>query len=106
MQTVLQKLAVLLKHDPAPWISDINVWDGALAPGYGKVGENTREAITLMARTEGIFLDPVYTAKTFAGLLGLLDEGVIRKGQRVVMVHTGSLPALFGYQDELEREAS
>ncbi|WP_254435955.1 D-cysteine desulfhydrase family protein [Ruegeria arenilitoris] len=99
MEKVLGRLAALMDFDPAIVMNGINVWDGALAPGYGQVGEGTRDALTLMARTEGIFLDPVYSAKTFAGLLGLLDAGVICKGQKVVMLHTGGLPALFGYQD-------
>ena len=101
IQTVLRKLAELLKIDPMLTLNDINVWDEALAPGYGRVGESTRDAMTLMARTEGVFLDPVYTAKTFAGLLGLVKDGSIKKGQKVVMVHTGGLPALFAYQDQL-----
>ncbi len=99
--TVLSKLAELLEVDPTIISEDINLWDGALAPGYGQVGQSTREALTLMARTEGVFLDPVYTAKTFAGLLGLLKEGVIQKGQKVVMLHTGGTPAIFGYENEL-----
>lgn len=102
MQKVISKLADLLQFDAAPVIDSINVWDGALAPGYGQVGNSTREALELMARSEGIFLDPVYTAKTFAGLLGLLKEGAIEKGQKVVLLHTGGQPALFGYQDELK----
>jgi len=77
-------------------------WDGALAPGYGQVGRQTAEAMTLMARYEGLFLDPVYTAKTFAGVLGLLEEGTIRPGNRVLFVHTGGQPALFAYQAEIE----
>ncbi|MGC1429427.1 MAG: D-cysteine desulfhydrase family protein [Albidovulum sp.] len=101
IDTVLRKLADMIGFDPALTLSDINVWDGALAPGYGRVGESTREALTLMARTEGVFLDPVYTAKTFAGLLGLLRDGTIEKGQKIVLLHTGGLPALFGYQEEL-----
>jgi D-cysteine desulfhydrase family pyridoxal phosphate-dependent enzyme len=102
MKTVLTKLAEMLDFDPTLTTNDILTWDGALAPGYGRIGDQTREALTLMARTEGIFLDPVYTAKTFAGLLGLLEEGRIERGQKVVMLHTGGLPALFGYQTELE----
>ncbi|MBL4749836.1 MAG: D-cysteine desulfhydrase family protein [Amylibacter sp.] len=102
MKTVLTKLAEMLDIDPTLTTNDIQTWDGALAPGYGKIGDQTRKTLTLMARTEGIFLDPVYTAKTFAGLLGLLKEGRIERGQKVVMLHTGGLPALFGYQAELE----
>lgn len=102
MGVVLQKLADLLHIDPNLVLGDINVWDGALAPGYGRLGRKTRSALETMARTEGIFLDPVYTAKTFAGLLDLVAEGQIHKGQKVVMIHTGGLPALFGYQTELQ----
>jgi L-cysteate sulfo-lyase len=100
--TVLKKLADMMGIDPALTANNILTWDGALAPGYGIVGETTLEALTLMARTEGVFLDPVYSAKTFAGLLGLMKEGHIRRGQKVVMLHTGGLPAIFGYQDVLE----
>jgi 1-aminocyclopropane-1-carboxylate deaminase/D-cysteine desulfhydrase-like pyridoxal-dependent ACC family enzyme len=46
-------------------------------------------------------LDPVYTSKTFAGLLGLLEEGRILPGQKVLMLHTGGLPAIFSYQESL-----
>lgn len=105
LQVVLRKLAKLLNIDPSLTSDDINVWDGALAPGYGRVGQSTREAMTLMARTEGVFLDPVYTAKTFAGLLGLVKQGTIKQGQKIVMVHTGGLPALFAYEDQLRCQA-
>lgn len=102
LQKVLGRLATMMGFDPALVMEDICTWGGALAPGYGRIGPATREALTLMARSEGIFLDPVYSAKTFAGLLGLLEQGVIEKGQKVVLLHTGGQPALFGYQDELQ----
>jgi len=102
MKTVLGKLAEMMNFDPALTMNDILTWDGALAPGYGVVGDTTREALNLMARTEGIFLDPVYSAKTFAGLLGLLKEDRIQRGQKVIMLHTGGQPAIFGYQEQLE----
>ncbi|WP_254444352.1 MULTISPECIES: D-cysteine desulfhydrase family protein [unclassified Ruegeria] len=101
MRTVLEKLADLLGIDPEPLQARIEIWDRALAPGYGKLSDKTQAALERMARTEGIFLDPVYTAKTFAGLLDLVETGQIRPGQKVVMVHTGGLPALFGYQSEM-----
>lgn len=101
LKILLEKIAGMLNLEAGFCADDINTWDTALSPGYGKVGPLSRKALTLMARTEGIFLDPVYTAKTFAGLLSLLKEGTIRPGQKVVMLHTGGMPALFGYQDEL-----
>lgn len=101
LEQVTAELARLM-HIPRPFASDdILTWDGALAPGYGRAGPATREALQRMAAAEGILLDPVYSAKTFAGLLGLLAEGTIRKGQKVLLLHTGGLPALFAYQNEL-----
>jgi 1-aminocyclopropane-1-carboxylate deaminase/D-cysteine desulfhydrase-like pyridoxal-dependent ACC family enzyme len=49
----------------------------------------------MLAQREGVFLDPVYTAKAFAGLLDLLGRGAIPAGEPVIFVHTGGLPALF-----------
>ncbi|MFT4959575.1 MAG: hypothetical protein ACI92Z_000651 [Paracoccaceae bacterium] len=58
-------------------------------------------ALKMMAHYEGLFLDPVYTAKAFAGVPGLLQEGQIQPGMRVLFIHTDGVPALFAYQDEL-----
>lgn len=76
--------------------------DDALAPGYGRIGEETREALLMMARQQGLILDPVYTAKVFAGLIRRVRTGEIERGSRVLMVHTGGLPALFAYQNALK----
>jgi 1-aminocyclopropane-1-carboxylate deaminase/D-cysteine desulfhydrase-like pyridoxal-dependent ACC family enzyme len=54
-----------------------------------------------VARTEGILLDPVYTAKAMAGLIDAIHQGQLAHGQRVVFLHTGGLPALFAYAGEL-----
>ena len=101
INTVTNRLAEMLKIERPFTQKDILTWDGALTPGYGQVSPETRNALKLMAQTEGIMLDPVYTAKTFSGLLGLLKEGKISRGQKVLMLHTGGLPAIFSYQDVL-----
>ncbi len=79
--------------------ADIRVWDGALTPGYGQLGPPGIEAIRTMAKYEGLMLDPVYTAKSFAAVLALVDSGEIARGSRVCYVHTGGLAALFAYED-------
>lgn len=79
--------------DPA----GIRVDDRFVGAGYGIPADSTLEAVRKMAELEGILLDPVYTGKTFAGLLGLVREGVFRAGQRVVFLHTGGSSALFAY---------
>lgn len=55
------------------------------------------EAVTLLSRTEAILLDPVYTGKAMAGLIGLVRKGYFKKGENVLFLHTGGSPALFSY---------
>ena len=64
-------------------------------PGYEQPSEASTEAIRLLARTEGLFVDPVYTGKALAGLLADVDSGEIRKGGNVLFWHTGGATALF-----------
>jgi L-cysteate sulfo-lyase len=69
--------------------------------GYGLPTPEGLQALSLMARTEGILLDPVYTSKALVGLEDLIRRGVIQTGQTVVMLHTGGVPAIFAYTQEL-----
>ncbi len=55
------------------------------------------EAVNLMAKTEGILLDPVYTGKAVAGLTGLSRAGCFKKGEKILFVHTGGPPGLYAY---------
>lgn len=64
---------------------------------YGHLDETTSSAIKLMASTEGILTDPVYTGKAVAGLLGLVREGGFGEAKNVLFVHTGGSPALSAY---------
>lgn len=80
---------------------DVLVNDEYLGAGYAVLTDAEREAVRLVARTEGILLDPVYTGKAMAGLLGLIRRGEIGAGERVLFWHTGGTPALFAYADGL-----
>ena len=60
-------------------------------PGYGISTPASEDALRLMARAEGYLLDPTYTAKAAAGLIALVRQGRIRRGHRVLFVHTGGL---------------
>lgn len=73
----------------------------ASGPGYGYVTPEAREAIEFLARTEGVFLDPVYTGKAFAALLRRIRHRELEPTAPVVFVHTGGLPAIFAYRDDL-----
>lgn len=64
-------------------------------PGYGAPTPEAKEAIMTAARSEGLFLDPVYTGKAMAGLIGWAREGRFAPGETVVFWHTGGAPALF-----------
>ena len=64
---------------------------------YGVPDRSTLEAIELMARTEAIFLDPVYTGKAMAALIDLVRRGRFGPDETVVFLHTGGIPALFPY---------
>ncbi len=57
----------------------------------------TMSAMTLAARLEALILDPVYTGKSMAGMAALARDDVFHPGARVLFVHTGGLPAVFGY---------
>ena len=65
-----------------------------LGPGYGVTTPASEEATELLARTEGILVDPVYTAKALAGLFSLVRAGAL-DGQRAIFWHGGGLPAIF-----------
>ncbi|ABD55793.1 D-cysteine desulfhydrase family protein [Jannaschia sp. CCS1] len=101
IRRVTDRLAKL--HDGATRVTDADIitWDGALSPGYGQLGPAARDAMEMMARHEGLMLDPVYTAKSFAAIPALVASGEIPKGSRVCFVHTGGLAALFAYEAAL-----
>src|SRR5438067_13182722 len=81
--------------------ADIKVVYGYMGEGYGVVGNLEREAIRLMARCEGIVLDPVYAGRAFGALVDLIRQGAFKRGETVLFWHTGGAPALFAYAKEL-----
>jgi 1-aminocyclopropane-1-carboxylate deaminase/D-cysteine desulfhydrase-like pyridoxal-dependent ACC family enzyme len=81
--------------------ADIDIRDDYIGERYGVVTPGSREALGLMARTEGILLDPVYTGKAIAGLIDDARQGRLGANDQVVFIHTGGTPAVFAYRDEL-----
>ena len=73
---------------------DIVIYEDYIGPGYGVSTPECDEAIRLVARTEGIFLDPVFSGKAMAGLIDLIKQGNIGQGETVLFLHTGGWPAL------------
>lgn len=71
---------------------------GYWQPKYSVPNRRMVEAVQMAARTEGLLLDPVYTGKIMAGLIGLAREGRLRPAERVLFLHTGGLPSLHEYE--------
>ena len=98
---VASGLAAMIECPDAFDAGEVEVCDAALAPGYGRLNDAVREAMALAARHEGLLLDPVYTARAMAGLIGHVRSGRIVAGSRVLFMHTGGQPALFAYGESL-----
>lgn len=81
--------------------ADVESNESYIGPGYGEPSPGGQEALDLLARTEGILLDPVYTAKAMSALVDDVRSGRVPGDQPVVFVHTGGTPALFAYRDAL-----
>ncbi len=70
-----------------------------VGPGYSLPTPEMTEAVKMVARTEAILLDPVYTGKAMAGLIDLVRKDFFNKDENVLFLHTGGSPALYAYLD-------
>jgi D-cysteine desulfhydrase family pyridoxal phosphate-dependent enzyme len=91
----------LAKAAVAPGALRVDVNSDYLGGGYAVVGELEREAIRLVARTEGLLLDPVYTGRAMGGLIDLVRRGEWRPADNVLFWHTGGAAALSAFADKL-----
>lgn len=80
---------------------DVAVFDEYIKEGYGILNKDVTQALKLVAETEGIFIDPVYTGKAMVMLMDQIKKGYFNKDDNIVFFHTGGLPALFLYRNEL-----
>ncbi len=96
-----QRLAEQLDIPCGLTADEVRVSDDYLGAGYGEITEPGMEAIRLTAQHEGILLDPVYTGKTMSGLIDAARNGALLANRPVIMVHTGGIPAIFAYHEEL-----
>lgn len=79
----------------------VDVNDDYVGGGYAQVGDAERESIRMVARKEGILLDPVYTGRAMAGLIDLIRWGAFTRGQTVLFWHTGGTAALPAFASDL-----
>ncbi len=80
---------------------DIDVREDFIGDGYGTVSPAGLDAMKLLARCEGLLLDPIYTAKAMAGLIDDIKTKRLAPNDTTVFIHTGGTPAVFAYRDEL-----
>jgi len=78
---------------------DVVVFEDYIGGGYSIRTDAMIEAIVLLARTEGMLLDPVYTGKTMAGMIDLIKKGYFKDAENILFLHTGGAPTLYHYTD-------
>jgi D-cysteine desulfhydrase len=94
------ELAAKFKLPGAPDFEDVIVLDDYIGSGYSLATESMVEAVKLLAKTEAILLDPVYTGKTMSGLIDLLKKGYFNNMKNILFLHTGGAHSLFAYTDD------
>ena len=97
--------ADILKLDTQINDSDIKNSDDYIGKAYGYLTPECISAIKLVASTEGIILDPVYTSKAMACLIDHIKQGKLDTNDTVIFLHTGGTPALFAYNEELSNNS-
>jgi D-cysteine desulfhydrase family pyridoxal phosphate-dependent enzyme len=96
---IAQAAGRLMGHALELAVDEVVVRDGFIGPGYGIPTAEGTDAIRLVARTEGIFLDPTYTGKAMAGLIAEVRAGRLGRDETVVFLHTGGEPGLFAHPE-------
>lgn len=97
---IMRESARLLAYD-RPILNEDVYHVNMCGPGYAIPSEEGNKAIRLMAKNEGLILDPVYTGKAFAGLIQMADKGTFRKNDNVLFLHSGGAGGLFAIDVEL-----
>jgi D-cysteine desulfhydrase family pyridoxal phosphate-dependent enzyme len=103
IQKLIADTAEYLQIDVTVNKEDILVNDEYIGAGYGVMGRQEIEAIHLLAKTEGLLVDPVYTGKAAAGMISLTRAGYFVHDDEIIFWHTGGTPTLFAdiYSDDL-----
>ena len=102
---IANQAAALLGSPVRLTAGDFATDQSQIGAGYGRSTPACLEAIELLARNEGILLDPVYTGKAMAGLIADIRSGAIDPAETVVFLHTGGQPGLFAHAAELAAAA-
>jgi L-cysteate sulfo-lyase len=104
IDVIVNQIGELIGQKPDATPNDVIIHYDYYGEAYGKITPACIEAIKLVARLEGIFLDPVYTGKTMAGMIDMIRKGRFRKDENVVFMHTGGYPGLFPHAESLRAD--
>jgi D-cysteine desulfhydrase family pyridoxal phosphate-dependent enzyme len=105
VEVIVNQIGELIGEKPNATQDDAIVNYDYYGEAYAKITPGCIEAIKLVARLEGIFLDPTYTGKTMAGMIDYIRKGKFRKDETVVFMHTGGYPGLFPYGEWFRQKA-
>ncbi|EHK53015.1 1-aminocyclopropane-1-carboxylate deaminase [Allomesorhizobium alhagi] len=94
---IAQKTADLVELGAAISVDDVVLMEDYAYPLYGVPSEETKEAIRICARLEGMMTDPVYEGKSMQGMIDLVKKGFFPEGSKVLYAHLGGVPAINGY---------
>jgi len=103
-QKVFDLAEITADHIGAPGVvkrADVVANCNYIGDGYGIPTESMNEAVMLLARTEGLLFDPVYSGKALAGMIDLVRKDEFSNAENIVFLHTGGSAALFAYADQL-----
>lgn len=102
----LTKATAVHVGSPTPPREAVRCFDRYFGSGYSRPTAAMADAVQLLARTEGILLDPVYTGKAMAGLIDLTRQGLFASTDKVLFLHTGGAPAIYHYAQDVLPELS
>lgn len=94
---IAQKTAELVELNKEITEDDVILHEDYAYPAYGVPSEETKDAIRLCARLEGMMTDPVYEGKSMQGMMDLIEKSYFPKGSKVLYAHLGGVPAINGY---------
>jgi len=98
VRTLAEQTLTLLESSCSGLTVPVMCLDEYLGGGYTLPSRSMIEAVKIAARNESLLLDPVYSGKAMAGLIDLVGKNYFKRGETVIFLHTGGLPALFEYK--------
>lgn len=101
IEDIIDRMTMLMEVQATHLNSQLIIEEGYTGGGYAVTGDLEREATALLAQTEGIIVDPVYTARALGGLIDMIQKKQFSPKERVLFWHTGGTPAVFSYSKEL-----